>query len=202
MDIMYIFGATGTGKSHYVDKEAGPAAYWKDGGSKWFHGYEGEENVVIDEYRSGFPYGVFLQLLDKYPIKVEVKGGMPEFVAKKVWITSNLAPYELYPNVTDKSHLYRRLDGCVWHIYKGATGQRYIVPCNKDGTHVYFSRQRPLPEDRPEEPVAQTLAELRDAPTPIEADVCMCDLLNCGEQNAQCMCGCHDDDSDGETQQL
>lgn len=197
MSIKYIFGKTGTGKSHMADSEAGTAAYWKDGGSKWFHGYEGEENVVIDEYRSGFPYGVFLQLLDKYPLKVEVKGGMPEFVAKKLWITSHFAPHELYGNIADKSELYRRLEGCVYRLTTH-NGVRYLEPMSGDGTRSLVLSPIVIPNDRPEEPVARTLATM--AP-----DVCMCDLLECGTGNAQCRCDCHDpahtsDDDDGPTQ--
>ena len=213
MNIKYVFGETGSGKSHLVNREAGPNAYWKDGGSKWFHGYEGEENVVIEEYRSGFPYGMFLQLLDKWPYKVEVKGGMPDFVCKNLWITSHYAPSELYPNVADKSEMYRRLGHSCYKMRLLPSGRRQIAKATVTGftgLSVWEDVEDDHPpaesvelvtsealDDRPAEPVAAILASLPSQRVHVG---CMCAVVECGEQNAQCQCSCHDDDSDGETQ--
>lgn len=50
-----------------------------------------------------------LQLLDRYPLRVEVKGSFVPFVSRRVIITSNVPPDEWYPNIRDRSPLMRRL---------------------------------------------------------------------------------------------
>lgn len=53
--VVYCFiGRTGTGKSHRAWAEAGLAAYPKGPTSKFWDGYQGEQHVVIDEFRGGF----------------------------------------------------------------------------------------------------------------------------------------------------
>lgn len=49
-----FWGPTGTGKSHRAWEEAGPDAYTKSARSKFWDGYQGESNVVIDEFRGRF----------------------------------------------------------------------------------------------------------------------------------------------------
>ena len=44
--------------------------------AKWWDGYEGEKEVLIDEFWKDFyKYHELLRLLDRYPCKVEKKGG-------------------------------------------------------------------------------------------------------------------------------
>lgn len=45
------FGRTGTGKSRRAWDEAGFDAYPKDPATKWWCGYSGQRNVVLDEFR-------------------------------------------------------------------------------------------------------------------------------------------------------
>jgi len=90
-EIFWLWGPTGTGKSHLAWEQAGPDAYapisWK-----WWDGYDGQEHVVLDDIRADWaPYNSFLQLFDKYPLRVECKGGSRQFLAKKIWVTS---PYD------------------------------------------------------------------------------------------------------------
>ena len=47
------WGPTGTGKSRRAWDEAGVEAYCKDPRTKFWDGYQVEENVVIDEFRGG-----------------------------------------------------------------------------------------------------------------------------------------------------
>jgi len=106
-----FWGATGTGKSRRAWEEAGVGAYPKDPRSKFWCGYRGHENVVIDEFRGGIDVSHMLRWLDRYPVLVEVKGGSCVYTAKRLWITSNLHPREWYPELDEstKSALLRRL---------------------------------------------------------------------------------------------
>jgi len=106
------WGATGTGKSRRAWEEAGMDAYSKDPRSKFWDGYQDEQHVVIDEFRGGIDIAHMLRWLDRYPVRVEIKGSSRPLVATKIWITTNLPPIAWYPEVDDQSFqaLNRRLN--------------------------------------------------------------------------------------------
>jgi len=110
-----FFGRTGTGKSRRAWEEAGVLAYPKDPRSKWWDGYKGEEAVVIDEFRGTLDVSHLLRWLDRYPVRVECKGSSVPLQATKIWITSNLAPGDWYPelDVQTKEALLRRFNNIV-----------------------------------------------------------------------------------------
>lgn len=94
-------GPTGTGKTRSVFQQA-PDAYAKMANNIWWDGYDGDDNVLLDEYNSPwFTWNYLLRLLDRYPMLVEVKGGTVQFVARRIFITCNRDPREWY----DRSHL-------------------------------------------------------------------------------------------------
>jgi len=91
--IKYFHGGTSTGKSHAARLEAGEDAYWKLSTNKWWDGYKGELNVVIDEMvPSVIGIAHLLRWFDKYKCICEVKGGSIGLRATNFWITSNLKP--------------------------------------------------------------------------------------------------------------
>lgn len=109
----YVFwGRTGTGKSRRAWDEAGMEAYAKDPQTKWWDGYQGEQHVVIDEFRGHIAISHILRWLDRYPVRVECKGSSMPFVSRTIWITSNLDPREWYPDIDaqTKDALLRRLN--------------------------------------------------------------------------------------------
>lgn len=96
-----IWGPTGTGKTRTVMEKAGPHAYWLKkpghGQTVFFDNYDGEEDVVIDEFYGWLPYDLLLRMCDRYPLLVDTKGGSCYFSPKRIWITSNVKPQEWYP---------------------------------------------------------------------------------------------------------
>jgi len=64
-----------------------------------------------DEFRGGIDIGHLLRWLDRYPVIVEVKGGATALAARKIWITSNIAPIAWYPELDAETFaaLRRRL---------------------------------------------------------------------------------------------
>jgi len=93
------WGKTGTGKSRRAWDEASLEAYCKDPRTKFWDGYTNEEHVVIDEFRGGIDISHLLRWLDRYPVRVEIKGSSRPLLAKKIWITSNIQPRDWYPLV-------------------------------------------------------------------------------------------------------
>lgn len=98
-----FWGKTGTGKSRRAWEEAGLEAYCKDPRTKFWDGYQNEENVVMDEFRGGIDVSHMLRWLDRYPVRVEIKGSSKPLVAKKIWITSNVSPVLWYPMLDEET---------------------------------------------------------------------------------------------------
>jgi len=102
-ECMVFWGKTGSGKSRRAWEEAGVEAYSKDPRTKFWCGYDGEENVIIDEFRGGIDISHLLRWTDRYPVRVELKGSSRPLNAKKIWITSNLSPVMWYPLIDEET---------------------------------------------------------------------------------------------------
>lgn len=107
-----FWGRTGTGKSRRAWEEAGLQAYSKDPRTKWWDGYMGQNDVVIDEFRGTIDISHLLRWLDRYPVRVENKGGSVSLSATRFWFTSNLDPRMWYPDVDQQTvdALMRRIE--------------------------------------------------------------------------------------------
>jgi len=110
-EVVVYWGRTGTGKSRRAWDEAGMDAYPKDPRTKFWDGYRGQKNVVMDEFRGAIDIGHLLRWFDRYPVNVEVKGSMVTLQAEKIWITSNLSPDDWFRECDEetKAALRRRL---------------------------------------------------------------------------------------------
>jgi len=113
--INVYFGATGTGKSRRAWDEAGLDAYAKDPRTKWWDGYKGQNHIVIDEFRGAIDISHILRWFDRYPVRVEKKGGSYPLCATTIWITSNLSPDAWYSELDSetKQALQRRLTNII-----------------------------------------------------------------------------------------
>lgn len=140
----WIYGPTGVGKTRFVhDKFGATHSIWfSSGPMRWFDGYYDQEVCVFDDFRGSYlQLSVLLRLLDRYPVRVEIKGGSVEFTPRYIFITSPFSPRETYPGVEDVGQLLRRLDFLL-HFGRGGeiTKERIDVPSNRpSGTlHEYF----------------------------------------------------------------
>lgn len=115
--VIYLYGATGVGKSRLsrsvsLKLSDGAEAYYKSDG-KWWDMYQNEKCVIWDDFRGkSYLFSETLKLLDRYPYKVETKGSMMKFNSEFVFITSNVSPYSVY-SVISKDAFIRRLDFVV-----------------------------------------------------------------------------------------
>lgn len=106
--VLVLYGPPKKGKSAFWNI-CYPKAYIKPHG-QWWDGYDNQEIVVIDDFYGWLPYSFMLQLLDRYPLLVEVKGGMRTFNSKFIIITSNKAPGLWYGGDCGYDALERRID--------------------------------------------------------------------------------------------
>lgn len=112
MEVTVFWGKTGTGKTRRVFEEVGTKPLYCHPGGPWFDGYDGEEDVLFDEFSgSSFALPYLLRLLDRYPMQVPIKGGFVSFVPRRIWITANYAPEEWFTNAKaeHQAALMRRL---------------------------------------------------------------------------------------------
>ena len=105
--VYVLIGEPGTGKTRYCQTVA-PNAYWKQP-STWWDDYNGEDDVVLDDFYGWLPYHTMLRLCDRYPLLVESKGGQRAFLAKRLFITSNKHWRDWYPNLANIGALERRI---------------------------------------------------------------------------------------------
>lgn len=121
-----FYGPAGTGKTMTAYSELGSECYIKTPSTKdWWDGYDGHEKVIIDEADKGYlKLCEMLSILDRYPVKVNIKGSTVEFVATKIILTANKHPEEWYQNCTheERRGLLRRINDIVpFGIHRSTT---------------------------------------------------------------------------------
>lgn len=109
----YVFiGPTATGKTRTAHSLW--TDLWTYPGDGWFDSYDAHGTVLLDDFDgSDISYRLLLRILDRYPLKVPVKGGFVEWVPKTIVITTNVHPADWY-NRGDCSHLLRRITRLVY----------------------------------------------------------------------------------------
>jgi hypothetical protein len=113
--VTVVLGGSGSGKSHYVYDQV-PEAFRYDADSKYWNGFEGQKDVVFDDFRgSWFTYSKLLQILDRYPMRVYPMYGSVNFNPERIWITTTKKISEWYPNHReDLEQLLRRIDKIIF----------------------------------------------------------------------------------------
>lgn len=95
LDVRWYYGPTGSGKSFSAYVEF-PGLY-KAFDSKWWDGYVGQKCVLLDDFRPSFcKWEYLLQLLDMYPLTLQVKGGSVSAVFTTVIITAPESPSDMF----------------------------------------------------------------------------------------------------------
>lgn len=114
----WYWGGTGVGKSHTAfknHKEFHPDTHYIVNiamlRAGFWDGYKGQEIVIINEFRGQLAYGELLDLVDKWPKMVNIKGKEPvPFLAKTVIITGPKPPEETYKGIIDKEDSIQQLE--------------------------------------------------------------------------------------------
>lgn len=110
-NVIWIYGKTGTGKTRYVyQKHASATIYECMDTFQWWCGYNQQEVILIDDMRKDFcKYHTLLRLLDRYPLRVQIKGGTRQINSKYIYITTHKHWKELYDTREDLDQLGRRI---------------------------------------------------------------------------------------------
>lgn len=105
---VWYYGDTGTGKSHAARVDF-PEAYLKLP-NKWWDGYCGQEYVIIDDFdKKHEMLGYHLKIWsDQYAFPCETKGGYGNIRPKKIVVTSNYHPKDIWSDFQTLGPLMRR----------------------------------------------------------------------------------------------
>jgi len=96
--VYWLFGPTGTGKTRQA-YDYGCATYGEDqtlilpdATLQWFDTYDGQQCVIIDDFRSKrVNFSLLLRVLDRYPLSVPIKGAYVNWIPACIIITT---PYD------------------------------------------------------------------------------------------------------------
>lgn len=104
------YGEPGTGKTSEAVGSF-PMAYIKDPKERWWDGYDNEDVVIIDDFDK---YQVSMagdmkRWLDRYVFQAPVKGGYMTIRPKKVIVTSNYHPDEIWEDEVTRNAIKRRV---------------------------------------------------------------------------------------------
>lgn len=150
LTVTYIYGTTGAGKTRSVmDKYGYSNVFRVTDYEHPFDGYKGQDVIVFEEFRSSLRIDDMLKYLDGYPVEIPCRYANKIACFTKVYIISNIALTEQYPNVQKEqaetwNALLRRIGKVRIHIkdkvHEGTT-EEYIngfIPVT--GEEIPFTR--------------------------------------------------------------
>jgi len=110
MEHEWLVGPPGTGKS-YTARQENPESFIKDPTVSWWDGYLAEDVVIIDDFdkfqvKQG---GDMKRWLDRYTFQAPVKGGYQLIRPRKIVITSNYLPSEIWDDQITVDAINRRV---------------------------------------------------------------------------------------------
>jgi len=117
--ITLLYGKTGVGKTRAI--MAMPDVFKKDGSDQWFDGYGGENILLIDDLagkQSRMTLSFLLNLLDRYEVRLPIKGSFVDLAATSIFITSNIHPRLWYQWDKREEHyraLKRRFSSVIYY---------------------------------------------------------------------------------------
>lgn len=125
VEVNYLHGATGVGKTSYVyDVEGIDGTYTVTDYQHPFDRYEGEQTLLLDEYVGQLSMPVVLKLLDRWPMQLSARYSNKWAAFTKIWVVSNIPPADLYTYVPESQRraFFRRFA----HFYKMGDDHKLI----------------------------------------------------------------------------
>ena len=146
--LIFLWGKTGTGKSMHAQELKPEAVIYTKG--DFFIGYSGTNEVVLfDDFDwNKMDYRMWLNICDRYPMVVNVKGGERNWCPKIIIFTSNDDPKTWWQGIAPLASLeaiHRRMDdfGEIRHFES-------LIPKSENILEKFFSRATGLASLDPE----------------------------------------------------
>lgn len=124
LQITYIWGQTGAGKTRSVMEHYGYSnVYRVTDYSHPFDGYNGQDVILFEEFRSSLPLSAMLNYLDGYPVELPCRYCNKVACFTKVFLISNIPLDKQYTNV-------QREEPESWNAFRRRIGS--VLMLNKD----------------------------------------------------------------------
>ena len=136
LEVTYIFGKTGGGKTRSVMDKFGYANCYRVTDYKHpFDTYDGQDVIIFEEFRSGLKHGDMLNYLDGYPLLLPCRYFNRQACFTKVFIITNIPPEEQYVNIDRETRqaFFRRI-----HIVREFEDSGRVT--DYPGVHAYVHR--------------------------------------------------------------
>lgn len=131
MDVTYISGPTGAGKTRSVKEGAGYANCYSVSDYKHpFDGYRGQRVILFDEFHASLPINNMLQYLDGYPLELPCRYANKQACYTQAYIVSNLPLEKQY--VADQREKPETWAALLRRINR-------VRVFNSDGSYVDYS---------------------------------------------------------------
>lgn len=155
LDVTYIWGVTGTGKTRSVmDKYGYSNVYRVTDYDHPFDAYKGQDVLVFEEFRSSLRIDDMLKYLDGYPVEFPARYVNKQACFTKVYIISNIDLKAQYPNVQKtesrswdafirRIHSVQVFDGNDIHIMDTPAYMAYDKGFFMPSNHNPFEEKRP-----------------------------------------------------------
>lgn len=133
MRVVYIYGSPRTGKTRYVYDKYGydnvySVAGYKEG--KCFDDYEGQDVLLLDEYRSSFNFGMLLKYTDGQPCSLLCRFRNRVACWTKVYIISNIPLTQQHKDIQrDEPESWKALLARITDVYDFNTSKE--IPINR-----------------------------------------------------------------------
>lgn len=144
LDVTYIWGRTGTGKTRSVMDQYGyDRVYRVTDYLHPFDGYKGQDVLVFEEFRSSLLLPDMLKYLDGYPLDLPCRFSNKVACYTKVYITTNITLFEQYPDAQRREYdswlaFLRRLDCVVKFTSEGPV--YYDLDFTRDNWQLHVRR--------------------------------------------------------------
>lgn len=111
VQVVWIYGESGSGKSWITDEYAedclaeGKTVFTWEADGDWWDGYDGEEVIIMNEFKGDLSYTRMLKLCDVYTTKLRRRGRSPVLLKAKIIIINTLEDVKgTYPNIAFKNN--------------------------------------------------------------------------------------------------
>lgn len=134
LEVCYIYGMTGTGKTRSVMERYGyPNVFRVTDYSHPFDNYRGQDVVIFEEFRSSIRLSDMLNYLDGYPLELPCRYANKYACFTKVFLISNVPLSDQYKDdkYENTQAFYRRIKTVRHHTDKGVQEMR--IQFIKDG---------------------------------------------------------------------